>query len=109
VLNDVLTIAGHKVSTATTGETGLQLIRESGSVAFDLIICDLGLPIYDGFEIAKRIRAISCQVKPCLVAYTGYNQSQDRARAKEAGFDHFLVKPIASDVLLNLISTWVSS
>jgi signal transduction histidine kinase/ActR/RegA family two-component response regulator len=109
VFSDVLSNEGHKVSIATSGEVGLQLIKEPGCITFDLIFCDLGLPTHDGFEIAKRIRALPCQLKPCLVAYTGYNQLEDRERARDAGFDHFLVKPIATDVLLNLISTWVES
>lgn len=108
VFSDVLTHEGHNVSTATSGVDGLKLIREAGSEAFDLIFCDLGLPAYDGFEIAKRIRAKQSDIRPCLIAYTGYNQLEDRERARKAGFDHFLVKPVASDVLLNLISTWVS-
>ena len=45
----------------------------------------------------------------CLIAYTGYNQQIDRTRAKEAGFDHFLVKPIATKTLLNLVEGWMST
>lgn len=44
-----------------------------------------------------------------LIAYTGYNQPIDRTRARDAGFDHFLVKPIATNVLLNLVEGWMST
>ncbi len=119
VLAQVFVNEGHRVQTALNGTLGLQLIHEANANhdRFELIFCDLGLPKHDGFEIARNIRAIPDVVgdnhapKPpvLLIAYTGYNQLEDRARAKAAGFDHFLVKPIATDVLLSLISTWMSN
>jgi signal transduction histidine kinase/ActR/RegA family two-component response regulator len=118
VLSDTLINEGHHVSSALTGEAGLQLIEENAASPFQLIFCDLGLPDQDGFEIAKRIRAIgdisdisgtsAYTIRPCLIAYTGYNQVADQERAKAAGFDHYLVKPVATETLLNLISTWVA-
>lgn len=107
--SDVLTQEGHHLTTALSGEAGIKLIQAAGTKAFDLIFCDLGLPTYDGFEIAKRIRALPCDKRPCLIAYTGYNQVEDQERAKLVGFDHFIVKPIATELLLKLISSWVSS
>jgi len=119
VLAQVLTNEGHRVNTALNGTQGLQCIHDANASSdqFDLIFCDLGLPDHDGFEIARNIRALPgmearCKVSGlpvCLVAYTGYNQLEDRERAKEAGFDHFLVKPVATDVLLNLIASWMST
>jgi signal transduction histidine kinase/ActR/RegA family two-component response regulator len=117
VLAEVLIGEGHRVSTALNGAHGIQLIHDAGEDGFDLIFCDLGLPNHDGFEIARNIRAIpavsaskSKTKRPvCLVAYTGYNQAQDRKQAIEAGFDHFLVKPVATDTLLNLMAGWLST
>jgi two-component system, sensor histidine kinase len=118
VLAQVFINEDHRVDTALNGTQGLQFIHDAiaNDDRFDLIFCDLGLPNHDGFEIAKSIRAIPNRVggpstellSVCLIAYTGYNQLEDRVRAKEAGFDHFLAKPIATDVLLSLISSWMS-
>ncbi|WP_395012487.1 ATP-binding protein, partial [Undibacterium sp.] len=119
MLAQVFINEGHRVQTALNGTLGLQLIHEANEKndRFELIFCDLGLPKHDGFEIARNIRAIpdmvgdnsAAHLPVRLIAYTGYNQLEDRARAKAAGFDHFLVKPIATDVLLNLISGWMSN
>ena len=57
----------------------------------DLVLCDLGLPGLDGFEIAKRLRAVG--VRSRLVALTGYASPEDAERARQAGFDHHLAKP----------------
>lgn len=68
----------------------------------DLAVLDLGLPVMDGYELARKLRiAVPNSV---LVALTGYGQPSDRARTKEAGFSAHLVKPLDLELLLQLIS-----
>jgi two-component system CheB/CheR fusion protein len=82
--------------------SGLAMAREH---IFDVIICDIGLPGMDGYEVIRQLRLQSLNPVPCLVALTGYDQPEHRTRAIEVGFDHYLVKPIAMNVLMNIISS----
>jgi CheY-like chemotaxis protein len=59
----------------------------------DVILLDIGLPEWDGYEVAKRIRQEPALRGTVLVAITGYEREADRHRAQQAGFDHHLVKP----------------
>ena len=70
----------------------------------DSAIIDVGLPQLDGFEVARRLRADPRGRDVILVALTGYGQEETRARAREAGFDAFLVKPLAADELERILT-----
>jgi CheY-like chemotaxis protein len=59
----------------------------------DVILLDIGLPEWDGYEVAKRIRQEPALRDTVLVAITGYEREADRQRSQQAGFDHHLVKP----------------
>jgi CheY-like chemotaxis protein len=59
-----------------------------------VVVLDIGLPGMDGYEVARRLRLIAPEAR--LIALTGYGRPEDRLRAKEAGFDVHLVKPVAS-------------
>lgn len=65
----------------------------------DVVLIDLGMPEMDGYELARRIRAGDLARQPRLIAVTGWGQDDDRARARDAGFDDHLVKPVVRDVL----------
>ena len=58
-----------------------------------MVLLDLGLPVMDGFEVARRLREE--KNSPHLIAVTGYGQSEDRGRTAKAGFGHHLVKPVS--------------
>ena len=81
---------GHDVTTARDGPTGLAQIL---ALEPDLAVVDIGLPGLDGFEVARRARAVvGSRVR--LAAVTGYGQPGDRARTRAAGFDAHLTKPV---------------
>jgi CheY-like chemotaxis protein len=61
---------------------------------------DIGLPVMDGLELARRIRRLPDRAATRLVAMTGYGQAEDRARSREAGFDVHLVKPVEMDAVM---------
>ena len=64
----------------------------------DIALIDVGLPGFDGYELARRLRAaVGASIH--LVALTGYGQPEDRRRAQDAGFDAHLVKPIDQERL----------
>jgi len=71
---------------------------------FDVVICDIGLPGMDGYDVAGQLRHQARGKGPVLIALTGYSHTENHKRAAEAGFDHYLVKPVASEVLLKIIA-----
>jgi signal transduction histidine kinase len=87
---DILTGAGHRVESAGDGPEGLDRIL---SFQPDIAFVDIGLPGFDGFELARRARKSGYQAR--LVALTGYGQRDDRRRSFEAGFNDHLTKPIS--------------
>lgn len=97
-LGQFLREAGHGVDTALDGLTGLRL---DDLHHYDVICCDIGLPDMSGYEVAERLQQGPSTA--CLIAISGYDQSAQRARALVAGFDHYLVKPIWGQDLLELI------
>jgi CheY-like chemotaxis protein len=94
-----LELLGQTVTTASSGETGIEMALADPP---DAVIVDIGLPGLDGYEVARRLRtALGDRVR--LVALTGYSQPEDRHRVREAGFDVHLVKPlIPADILRGL-------
>jgi len=101
LLADVLATMGHDVSKAHDGPGALSLAAERRP---QLALLDIGLPVMDGYELGRRLRAIEGLGGIKLVAVTGYGQDSDRRRSEEAGFDAHLVKPIELDALSALVS-----
>jgi two-component system, sensor histidine kinase len=99
----LLEYSGHRVRSAADGITGLEALLSSPP---EIALVDVGLPKLDGYEIARRVRAM-CDEKgsgPLLVALTGYGRPEDRKRALDAGFDAHLVKPIDEKALEELLA-----
>jgi len=88
-LSLLLQTQGHEVQTAYDGEEALELAPGFGA---DLVLLDIGLPLMNGFEVAKRLRSSGSAAR--LVALSGYGQPDDLRRSREAGFDCHLVKPV---------------
>jgi CheY-like chemotaxis protein len=75
-----------------------EALRIAGPFQPDVAILDIGLPVMDGYELARRLRLRNPALR--LVAVTGYGQAEDRDRSRAAGFQEHLVKPIDPDELL---------
>ena len=86
---------------AHDGYSALEAVRKFRP---EIVLLDIGLPGMSGYEVARRIRERARGKAPLLVAMTGYGQEADRRKAREAGFDHHLVKPIDLDALLELLA-----
>ncbi len=97
----LLEILGHDVQAAYTGTDG---VRRAAGWEPDAVLCDIGLPGMDGFEVARRLRRQPGTEQALLVAITGYGTEQDRRRGCEAGFDHYLVKPADPNDLRRLLA-----
>ncbi|WP_354686147.1 response regulator [Cupriavidus necator] len=91
---------GHTVVTAPDGPSALERAHD---VRPEVVLLDLGMPAMDGFETARRLRALPEMRGATLVALTGFGQPEDRRRALEAGFDQHLVKPADLDALTRLL------
>ena len=100
-LAELLRSAGHVVDLAIDGPSGLALF-ESGRP--QVVLCDIGLPGIDGYEVVAQMCASSHEPRPTLIAVTGYGDPQHVERAVAAGFDHCVTKPVDPDVLLRLIN-----
>jgi len=100
-LSVVLELIGHRVHTARDGSTGIASAHE---LRPDVVLCDIGLPDMDGYEVARRLRADEALHSTRLYALSGYAQPEDKRRAKEAGFDAHLPKPPPLDELNRLLA-----
>jgi signal transduction histidine kinase len=89
---------GHDVRQAYSGASALELVQ---SFQPDLIVLDVGMPDMDGYETARRIRALSVGRNSRIVAASGYREVPGAARA--AGMDDYLVKPVRLEVLQQLL------
>jgi CheY-like chemotaxis protein len=101
VLAMFLQTAGHEVSVEHTARRALERARSESP---DVCLLDIGLPDFDGNELARRLRAQPGGAARVLVAVTGYGQEQDRKETAEAGFDHHFVKPVDAEDLLVLLA-----
>jgi CheY-like chemotaxis protein len=71
------------------------------------VLLDIGLPGMDGYQVARRLRAMPGVESAFLVAMTGYGSEKDRRRAKDAGFDEHLAKPADLELLCRWLRTRV--
>ncbi|CAN5357754.1 hypothetical protein BH11PSE11_BH11PSE11_20050 [soil metagenome] len=101
VMNELLTLDGHTVTSAFDSVTGIELATQN---VYDIIVCDIGLPGMDGYEVVRHLRASADRPLPTFIGMSGYNQPESRLRAIEVGFDHYLVKPVSVASLSALIA-----
>jgi signal transduction histidine kinase/CheY-like chemotaxis protein len=97
-----LTIMGHEIRTAYDG---LGAVGAAEAFRPDVVLLDIGLPKLNGYEAARKIRQQPWGQGTVLVALTGWGQEADRQRARDAGFDHHLVKPVDPAVLTRLLTS----
>jgi two-component system CheB/CheR fusion protein len=100
-LADLLELDGHRVEVVNDGRSGIARARQ---LRPDAVVCDLGLPDVDGYEVARAIRADPSLEATCLIAVSGYAQPDDRRRALEAGFRAHLAKPASLEALHALLA-----
>ncbi len=91
MLRELLELWGYEVEVAADGGRGVELALAH---APDVALIDVGLPVLDGYEVARRIRADPRAAACRLIALTGYGGADQKARALQAGFDLHLVKPV---------------
>jgi PAS domain S-box-containing protein len=90
-LRDLLMLAGHEVEIADTGPAGIEAARRRRP---DVVLCDIGLPGMDGYQVATALGREPALRPARLIALSGYGRLEDRRRAEAAGFDLHLTKPV---------------
>jgi two-component system CheB/CheR fusion protein len=97
----MLQLWGHEVAVVHDGRAGIEKARTFDP---DVVLCDIGLPVMDGYQFARAIRADPALAPTFLVAVTGYALPEDQRRAAAAGFDRHLGKPVAIDVIEDVLA-----
>lgn len=95
---------GYEVTTAVDGSEGVALCTE---LVPDLVLMDLGLPVIDGWEATRRIKAAPATRHIPVIALTAHAMSGEEERAREAGCDDFETKPVDLDRLLGKMGIWL--
>src|SRR5688572_27386891 len=98
-LKVVLQIWGWDVLVAHDGMTAVEAIRDSRPA---LALIDIGLPDFDGLEVARAVRAQGAAPR-LMIALSGYGEEHDLLASRQAGFDRHLVKPVDPELLRRTI------
>jgi CheY-like chemotaxis protein len=99
-LADMLSVLGHSVRVVHDGRAAFAAATEAPP---DVALFDIGMPLMNGYELAQRLRKEPSTRTLPMVAITGWGQDSDRERARAAGFDRHLVKPVDPDELAEVL------
>lgn len=97
----LLSLLEYDVRTAEDAESGLEIAHDFEP---HLILSDIGLPGMDGYALAPELRKAAGARKLVLAAATSYGLASDKRRARDAGFDYHLVKPVDADLLISFVA-----
>ncbi len=100
IVRDLLSSAGYEIIEAVTGEQGVAMAAEHRP---DLILMDMQLPVLDGYEATRRIKADPALRDIPVIAVTSYALSGDEAKTREAGCDAYVAKPFSPRQLLGKV------
>jgi CheY-like chemotaxis protein len=100
----LLTFSGYTVRVARDGAQGLAMARQEQP---DLVICDLQLPVLNGYEVIAQLRGHVGSAKLMVVAVTAFSMSSDRNKILAAGFDGYFSKPIEPETFVNGIEAFL--
>lgn len=102
-LTMLLELSGHEVEMAHDGAAAVEAVERFGP---EVVFMDLGMPVLNGYEAAEQIRRLPLPRQPWLVALTGWGQEEHLRRAREAGFNAHLTKPVEYEQLARLLAEW---
>ncbi len=100
-LSMLLELNGYEVHSRTSGKAGLQAAEE---LRPEVILLDIGMPELDGYETCQLMRNQASGAKAFIVAVSGYGQDSDKQKAREAGFDEHITKPVHMQTLIQIIA-----
>jgi two-component system OmpR family response regulator len=97
----LLETLGHEVRVMHDGPSALAMVDD---FAPEVVILDIGLPGMSGFDVARELRTRAVTKTALLIALTGYGADSDKQEARDAGFDHHLVKPVSFTAIETVIA-----
>ena len=100
MLGMMLQLSGYDVTVASSATEALSY---AGSIQFDVVVSDIGMPVMNGYELAQHLRALPAYSAVPMIAVTGFSRYDDGTRALQSGFDAHLTKPIDPMTLVDLI------
>lgn len=101
MLAELVSQLGHETRTALNGPSAIRLAQQ---FLPHLVLLDIALPQMDGYEVARQLRSQPSLQGVVLAALTGWSGQQHEAMGREAGFDHYLVKPVQFAKLTALLA-----
>jgi len=104
ILRDLLTRAGFELIEAADGESGVAMATSERP---DLILMDIQLPVFDGYEATRRIRANPATKDIPIIAVTSYALSGDESKALEAGCNSYVAKPFSPRKILAMVQEFL--
>ena len=104
VISRMLRGFGYTVQTAVDGEKALAILEENG---FDAILMDCQMPVLDGYETTKRIRANETDHQTPIIAVTAAGTKKDRSRALASGMNDWIFKPVRRHTLFEVLQNWI--
>ena len=105
-LEEYLELCNYEVMSARDGQLGIELMDR---VIPDLIICDIAMPVMDGYEVLRRVRARSSTQDIPFVFFSASAQEKDIEKGTKAGADGYFTKPIASEKMERVIQELLNS
>ena len=100
----LLTYSGYTVLVARNGAQGVALARQAKP---DLVICDLQLPLLDGYQVLAQLRDHADTAQSVVVAVTAFSMPSDRLKVLTAGFDGYFLKPIEPETFVSQIEAFL--
>ncbi len=102
--DSLATLLSLKGNEAHTAYDGLAAVAAAAELRPRVILCDIGLPNLNGYEVCRQIRQQPWGKDMILVAITGWGQDEDKRKAEEAGFDHHMTKPVNPEAMMQLVA-----
>ncbi len=93
----------------TVANNGQEALLELGKKTFDIVLMDVQMPVMDGYEATRQIRATPELSSQCVIAMTANAMAEDRHRCLSAGMDDFITKPIMPEHLYQTLAKWVTN
>lgn len=106
MLRAALALDGYEVRDVPDGAGAIAAAAEA---RWDVAVIDVGLPDLDGYELARRLRSTEGGAAMTLVSLSGYGKEYDQGRARDAGFDAYLMKPVSAEQLCQVIAELAAS
>lgn len=99
----LLTGSGIDTRVAVDGEAAFALAEQWRP---EICVLDLDMPKIDGYEVARRIRTLRGEYRPLLIAFSGWTSAEHKHNAMQAGFDHYVLKPVEPPKLMRIIRSF---